>query len=134
MRASMNIRRLSLEFVAGFLFAMIAYLPTIVVAFLFEYMGANIGHVTIIIMVLFLGYPLGSVLGILLVDKVFFKTKERNVLSIGLSVGFGLMAGFVGLMVTVKVGDLSFIIIPALITCSALVGYNILSLIKNMRK
>jgi hypothetical protein len=126
----MNIQKIFLEFIAGFLLAMIGYLPAVSVAFLLDGLGVDFGRTTIILLALFFGYPLGSVLGILLVDKVFFKAEGWNVLAIGLSVTLGLMAGFWGLMMMSKLGDLSLVFIPAFIACSALVGYNIVSLFK----
>lgn len=126
----MNIQRVFLEFIASFLLAMIGYLPVVIVAFLLDGLGINFGRTTIILLALFFGYPLGSVLGILLADKVFLKTKGWNILAIALSLGLGLMAGFWALMMMGKLGDLSFVFIPALITCSAVVGYNIALLFK----
>jgi hypothetical protein len=126
----MNIQRIFLEFIVGLVLAIITYLPVASFAFFLSALGVDFGRTTIILLALVLGYPVGSVLGILLVDRFFFKAKGWNVLGIGLSVVLGVMGGLGGLMMISRLGDYSLVIMPALIACLAVVGYNLVSLFK----
>ena len=119
-----------MEFIVGLVLAIITYLPVAGFVFFLSALGVDFGRTTMIMLALLLGYPVGSLLGILLVDRFFFKAKGWNAFGIGLSITLGVMGGLGGLMMISRLGDYSLVIIPALIACLAVVGYNLGSLFK----
>ena len=116
-----NIKKIVSEFIAAFVLSLIGYLPIAAVSFwLFK-----IDHVGIILLALFFGYPLGSILGILLIDKIFFKAKGWNIIGIIISVVLSFAGAYLGLVMLDKIGSEVFIFVPLLITFLCLIGYNL---------
>ncbi len=122
----MGIRKIILEFIGGFLISIIAYLP---VTASFIFFGLDFGREEVILLSIFLGYPLGSILGILLADKIVFRNAKINTVQIATCVLLSVV-GAVGVYFLISViidglGGLATVVIPAIITFSGLLGYNI---------
>ena len=75
--------------------------------------------------ILFLGVPIGALLGISLVDKLLFKSQGYNI--------FGLVLGFIlsqfgvvlGIFLLDSIGNTALFFIPLIIGLLSLVGYNV---------
>jgi hypothetical protein len=105
----------------GFLVSIVGYLPLVTAFILF---GLNFDNVRIFFLSSVFGYPLGSILGILLVDKIVFKNKKLNIIRIAVCAVLS-VAGGVGVTMIGAIGGLGTIAIPAIVTFLGLVGYNI---------
>jgi hypothetical protein len=124
-----NLKKFSLEFVAGFLCSMFGYIPiSIICALLLQ--TDNVGTVLI---ALFSAYPLGSILGILLIERIVFKAIRWNIIAMGIGIASGLVGGYLGLVMLDKIPDISILLIQLIITGLVLVAYNI-SLLVNFRE
>lgn len=75
---------------------------------------------------LFLGIPMGGVLGIFLVDKVVFKAQDYNMIGIagGLALSF-ILGGLGTVLLMGKLGGQAVFIAPFLYVILALIGYTI---------
>jgi len=122
----MGIRKIILEFIGGFLISIIAYLPVTAVVILF---GLNFGRGDMIFLSIFLGYPLGSILGILLADKIVFRNAKINIIQVAtcvlLSVVGAVGVYFVIGIIMAGLGGAATLVIPGIITFLSLLGYNI---------
>jgi hypothetical protein len=72
------------------------------------------------------GMPFGSVVGFLLIDKIFYQFQKNNIF--GMTIGF--LCGFVfggigGLFLLDLIGGEAIFLIPLLIVCFSLIGYQI---------
>lgn len=73
-----------------------------------------------------IGMPFGSVVGFLLIDKIFYQFQKNNIF--GMTIGF--LCGFVfggigGLFLLDLIGGEAIFVIPQLIVCFSLIGYQI---------
>ena len=68
-------------------------------------------------------------MGILLIEKVFFKVIGWNMIAIGISIASGVGGGYLGLVMLDKIPNISILIIQLVITGLVLVAYNISSLV-----
>lgn len=120
---------LSLSIIGGILFYLIGFLM------MFLELGINLGGDKMpVLLVLFLGIPLGSLLGILLVDRIAFGYEGYN--SIGLGIGFVLclLAGGIGsVMLLDQMGKSAAFVVPLLIIFLAFVGYYLPALWRRTR-
>jgi hypothetical protein len=68
---------------------------------------------------------LGSILGIILVDKFYSETKSWNRLGTGISVVLSLLGGYLSfIMLKRGLGGYASVIVPLVITVFCLLGYN----------
>jgi hypothetical protein len=79
---------------------------------------------------LFLGLPLGSILGIVLTEKLIYKTLGWNIFGIIIAALLSLITNYLGLMMLDKMGSGTIIIIPLFVTVICLFGYHIVLLFK----
>jgi hypothetical protein len=119
-----NLKKFCLEFVGGFLCSNFGYIPISMICGLILQTD-NVGTMVI---ALFSAYPLGSIVGILLIERIYFKVKRWNTIAIGIAIASGVGGGYLGLVVLDKIPDISFLIIQLIITGLVLVTYNISSL------
>ncbi|MGZ6208472.1 MAG: hypothetical protein ACXWMS_13075 [Syntrophales bacterium] len=72
------------------------------------------------------GMPLGSVIGFLLIDKIFYQFEKNNILgmTIGFLCGFA-FGGIGGLFLLDLIGGKAILLIPLLTVCFCLTGYQI---------
>ncbi len=70
------------------------------------------------------GMPFGSVIGFLLIDKIYYHMKENNVFGmiIGFLCGF-FFGGVGGLFLLDLIGGRAILLIPLLTVCFCLIGY-----------
>jgi hypothetical protein len=126
----MNIKKLALEFLAGLIVSAIGFgffaalLQIPVLSRLETYLG---GDKASVFAGLFLGLPIGGILGILLLDKIAFKTGGYNSIGIVTGLALSLILGGIGTLALLsKLGGSTFFIAPFLYVLLALVGYTIL--------
>lgn len=79
---------------------------------------------------LFLGLPLGSILGIVLTEKLIYKSLGWNIFGIIIAALLSLITNYLGLMMLDKMGSGTIIIIPLFVTVICLFGYHIVLLFK----
>jgi len=120
-----NIKKISLEFVSGFVFCLLGYLIAVGITLFLIWINFDLGRMGTVLFAFFLGYPLGSILGIILVDKLYSKTKSWNRLGIGIAIVFSFMGGYLGFtMLKRGLGGYASVIVPLVITVFCLLGYN----------
>jgi hypothetical protein len=73
---------------------------------------------------LFLGLPLGCVLGILAVDKLIYKNDGINLLAAVLALAMGFVGAYIGLVMLDKIGGFAVLFIPMLVAFLCLLGFN----------
>jgi hypothetical protein len=122
-----DIKKLLLEYCAGLLLSVGGFLIFVGVYNLLAAVKINIGFggdKAKVFTGLFLGLPLGSVLGILLVDRFVYRIEITNYLNpvIGLILGF--LGVYCGVIMLDKVGGLSVLLIPIVVTGLCLLGIN----------
>jgi len=119
-----NVKKFSLEFVAGFLCSIVAYLPiSIICAFVLQ-----TDNFSMVLIALFSAYPLGSIVGVLLIERLFFKVIGWKIVAIGIAIASGLVGGYLGLVMLENFQNISILFIQMIITGLVLVAYNISSL------
>ena len=79
---------------------------------------------------LFLGLPIGSILGFCLIEKIYFKVQGFNILGTILGLIINIFACFIGVIFLDKFGEKGIILIPFLIVLLILISYNISYFIK----
>jgi hypothetical protein len=126
----MNAKKVTLEFLAGLVVSAIGFgffdalLQIPVLSRLQTYLG---GDKASVFAGLFLGFPIGGILGILLLDKIVFKTVGYNSLGIVTGLALSLIFGGIGTVALLsKLGGSTFFIAPFLYVLLALIGYAIL--------
>jgi hypothetical protein len=126
----MNIKKLALEFLAGLIVSAIGFgffaalLQIPVLSGLETYLG---GDKASVFAGLFLGFPIGGILGIFLLDKIVFKTGGYNSVGIATGLAFSLVLGGIGTVPLLsKIGESTVFIAPFLYVLLALIGYSIL--------
>jgi hypothetical protein len=121
------IKKLLLEYCAGLLLSVIGFLIFVGAHNLLSVVKINIGiggDKAKIILGLFIGLPLGSVLGIFLVDKFVYKIGAINYFSLIIAVILGFLGVYCGVIMLDKVGGLSVLFIPIVVTVLCLLGLN----------
>lgn len=124
-----SVKKFVLEFLGALLLATAGSFCSVLFSDVISALKLNInlgGDKANVFSVLFIGMPIGSLLGILLVDRIFFKYQGYNL--IGLCIGFVLCA-FVGgvgsVMLLDEIGGSAVFFIPPLIIFLSFVGYYI---------
>ena len=73
---------------------------------------------------LFFGMPLGSILGFLLVDRLVYEIQKYNILGIIVGLAASMILGGIGSILFLDaIGGKAIILIPFMIVCISLVGY-----------
>jgi hypothetical protein len=110
---------LFVSLVCGVSFAFIFSLPGI------SKVGVNLGgDKASIFFGIFLGLPIGSLLGILFVDKVFYGFQGYNIWGILIGFTLSFFLGGIGSVVLLdKIGSPAIILAPLIIVLFSLVGY-----------
>lgn len=132
-----NSKKLFLEFLSGLLLSAIfffAFFKFFALAITDEIALVFGGDKTNVFSGIFLGITLGSVLGVYLVDKVFYKNKQKNFINLLFAIVFSLLGEFVGVLFFNVYGAVMFFVIPIITAFSCLVGYNLVNLMKSKYK
>ncbi len=76
---------------------------------------------------MFLGLPIGSIFGFVLINKLYFKIFILNIYSLIISFIFGIIGGIILIILHdyLNFGQSLFIIMPILITLMCLCGYRV---------
>jgi len=120
--------RILIEFFSSLILSVIAFFMSAgVYSMLNVTYGGDKGKV---LFGLFLGLPLGSILGIVLTEKLIYKTLGWNIFGIIIAALLSLITNYLGLMMLDKMGSGTIIIIPLFVTVICLFGYHIVLLFK----
>ncbi len=117
-----KLKKIILEFVAGILFSLVAYIPISMICLLLVLPIDNVGMAVI---TLFLAIPLGSIVGILIVERFVFNIKRWNSVALGIAIASGLLGGYLGLVMLENVSDIPFPVIALIVTGLVLAAYNL---------
>jgi hypothetical protein len=115
-------RRILYQFAAGLILSFL-------VGALFSGVLTSLGNVGLggdkggILFGIFLGLPVGSLLGIFLVDEGLFRLKQKNFLGGFLGFILSSVSGVESLIILDELGTVGIILAPAISTLLALVGY-----------
>jgi hypothetical protein len=119
-----SIRNNLVEFGIGFVFALMSYIPVTAFCLFLELLGFNYGRTTVVLLCLFAGYPIGSILGIILADEVLFRAKRWSFVGTLLAVLLGSASGFLAIEMLDMLGGISSIVLPLMSVFFCLLGYN----------
>jgi hypothetical protein len=124
-----NAKNVTLEFLAGLIVSAVGFgffdalLQIPVLSGLETYLG---GDKASVFAGLFLGFPIGGILGILLLNKIVFKTAGYNSIGIVTGLVLSLILGGIGTLALLsKLGGPTVFIAPFLYVLLALIGYAI---------
>jgi hypothetical protein len=118
------IRKLTSEFIVGTIFSLIGFISGALIHYLltkpfnYNYHGGVFSG-------LFLGMPVGSLVGILLIEKCFNKVQGYNIS--GLLFGFllsSLLGGFISVVLLDTYGSKKYFLIPFIITSFSMIGFH----------
>ena len=73
--------------------------------------------------VVFLGFPLGSLLGFSLIDKLFYRAMGINILGIVLGLILSLVGAFIGILLLDIFGIFAVVLLPIIVIVASLTGY-----------
>lgn len=116
------------EFFSGLLFSLPGFLIFAKLNDLLEKLGMELafgGDKAAIFWGLFLGLPLGNILGFMMIDKFYNKVEACNISGIIMGFVFGLLGNFAGVYLLDIFGGKFLFVIPILITFLCLCGYKI---------
>ena len=122
-----DIKKILFEYCAGLLLSVVGFMIFVGVHNLLSVYKTNIGvggDKAKIFMGLFLGLPLGNVLGILLVNRFVYKIGAINYFSSVIALILGFLGVYFGVIMLDKVGGLSVLFIPIVVTGLCLLGLN----------
>jgi hypothetical protein len=126
---AMSAKKIFLEFLVGLIvslvgfgsFAVLLQIPGI--SKLGVYLGGDKASVFV---GLFLGLPIGAILGIFLLDKIAFKAQGCNTIGIGIGAALSfVLGGFGTLLLMSKLGGPAAFVAPLLYVLLALIGYTV---------
>lgn len=122
-------RKIILEFLIGCLLSGTCFVCFCILNILFESLDIEMffgGDQASLFCGLFLGVPIGALVGISLVDKLIFKSQGSHM--IGILVGFilGEFGVVLGIWLLDQIGVRAIFLIPFMVTCLSLIGYNII--------
>jgi hypothetical protein len=117
-----KLKKIILEFVAGILFSLVAYIPISMICLLLVLPIDNVGMAVI---TLFLAIPLGSIVGILIVERFVFNIKRWNSVALGIAIASGLLGGYLGLVMLENFSDIPLPVIALIVTGLVLAAYNL---------
>jgi hypothetical protein len=123
----MIVKKIFLEFCAGLILSVMGFLLFAVIYNALEILKVNInfwGDKGKVLFGLFFGLPLGSILGILLSEKLIYKTQGWNIPGIVLAVLLSVLSNYLGIIMLEKVGGGFVIFVPLLVVVICLLGYN----------
>ncbi len=124
----MVMKRILLEFFMGSCFSIIGFF---LVAYSWHFLlmlGIELrfgGDKGTILSGLVFGLPIGGLSGILLAEKLVYKTQGWNILGIVLAVLLSIISSVFGIYMMDKIGSYFIFLIPLLVTLTCLFGYNI---------
>jgi hypothetical protein len=125
----MSTKKIVFEYLAGLVvsglgFGFLTMLPRIPgLSWLEIYLGGDKAGV---FTGLFLGVPIGGVLGIFLLGKVVFKAQDYNIMGIAVGLALSFIFGGLGTVLLIsKLGGQALFIAPFLYVILALIGYTI---------
>lgn len=105
---------------------MVGYYPLVLLTlYIFHLFGFGISRVMIVLLSLYFGFPLCGVVGVLLVDRIIYKTKEWHIREIVISVIAGCVVGYLGMLLLGRLGTgIVFVLMPLAIAIVNVVCYN----------
>jgi hypothetical protein len=123
---NLDMKRIFFEYFAGLLLSVVGFFVFLgvysLLALVKIYIGVG-GDKAKIFFGLFLGLPLGSLLGMLLVDILVYKI-GLNYFSLAIAATLSFLGVYCGVIMLDKVGGLSALFIPVIVTGLCLLGLN----------
>lgn len=122
-----DIKKILVEYFSGLLLSVFGFLLFVGVHNLLSVIKINIGvggDKAKIFMGLFIGLPLGSIAGMLLVDRFVYKSGTINYVSSVIALILGFLGVFCGVIMLDKIGGQSVLFIPIIVTGLCLLGLN----------
>ena len=143
MTINKNISRIFLEYISGLICSIIISLATWGIAILFVILWLEISmplndffnRESFVFAILFIGFPLGSTSGIILMDKLFFKLKDWNIIGIIFSFIFSFIFAVLCFIFIIQKTDNIFylsIILFLSVPLLCLLGFHIFSIAKKI--
>jgi len=73
--------------------------------------------------IVFLGLPIGSLLGFSIVDKALYKTRGWNIIGLGIGLTLSILGALIGIMLISALGVIAVVLVPVMIITFSLTGY-----------
>jgi MFS family permease len=121
-------KRMSVDFLSSLLFSVAGFLVFAGIYRVLERYGIDIdigGDKSQVFSGLFIGLPIGGILGTWLSEKVIYGTQGWNVVGVVLSIMLCLACTYLGLAMMDRVGTGFIFVLPVLIGALCVVGYRI---------
>jgi len=126
--------KIILEFLIGCFLSIVGFVCFFVLFFLFEYyLDVEIffgGDKANVFCGLFLGIPIGVLVGISLVDKLVFPSQGYNIYGIVAALILSQLGVILGIWLLDTIGGKAIFLIPFIVTCFSIIGYNSILLIR----
>jgi hypothetical protein len=121
-------KRIAFEYICGLLFSVIGFFGLAGVHTLLEMIGFRLdwgGDKSKLFWALFLGLPIGSILGFIGVDRFYFKMDNWNFLGMFLAFIVGAFCNFIGLYFMDRFGGWSLLALLPLVVLACVCVFNI---------
>jgi hypothetical protein len=121
-------KRIFLDFLSGLILSIIGFLMFAGVYSALELLKIDIsygGDKGKVLFGLFVGLPLGSILGIVLTEKFVYKAQGWNIWGIILAALLSVISNYLGIVMLDKIGGGFVIIIPLFAVVMCLFGYHV---------
>ena len=76
-----------------------------------------------IFFVVFLGLPLGSSLGLFLIDRVLYRIRGWNIIGLCIGLILSIAGAFLGIFLLSALGLIAVFVVPIIIIISSMIGY-----------
>jgi len=76
-----------------------------------------------IFFIVFLGLPIGSLLGFSIVDKAFYKSRGWNIIGLGIGLTLSILGAIIGIILISALGVAAVVLVPVMIIIFSLTGY-----------
>jgi len=126
-------RRIFLDFVSSLIMSVIGFIVFAGIYNALDLLKLNInfaGDKGKVFFGLLFGLPIGSILGILLIEKLIYKSPNWNIWGIVIAVLLSVISNYLGVIMLDKFGGWFFIIIILLVVSMCVFGYNVTLLFK----
>jgi hypothetical protein len=121
-------RRIILSFISSVILSIIGFMALAGIYKTLELLKVDVnfgGDKGNVFFCLFLGLPLGGISGILLIEKLVYKSEGWNILGIGASVLLSLISIYLGIILMDRAGGEFVLLIPIVVGLFCLFGYKI---------
>ncbi len=116
------------QLLASILVSTFGYLAVIVAVVVFEQFSIEYGRTTIVMLTLLMGYPLGSVAGVVLANRYVLGEAAWQALPIVLAVVLGCLGGVVSVLLLFTHEEFMPLLSVGLTSVFSVLGYNLPSL------